>query len=298
MQVITQKESGSQRVVLWDLGNDPAVTLRYSVRSGPIVFRVRRGSPDTCRCSRKFYMEPTLAENFATEDAAREFFASLEPVARAAIGVVPDDTVTATGCRTGPFIPSSISYEVVNAGELPVSWTAFSSEAWLRVSPSSGTFLNPGERAVVEAVINTDSLCTGIHTAQISFTNQTNGLGNAVREIVLDVRGEPSPTIVPDEPFNTLGSLGGPFLPVFKDWTVANTDNCPMTFGITHTADWVSLSTETETLAAMDSVVVTATINAEANSLPPGRHEDRLIFRNLTSGREVFSRSVVLRVAI
>jgi len=272
----------------------PGPETRYAVKVNRAVYRTRRGSPARCRCHRRFYREPEGWREFRTEADALAYFDALEPVARAAIGVT-EGGLDATGCRGGPFAPDSAEFRVANSGAFPVAWSASSDAPWVRLSVASGSLPNPGDEATVEASLDgAESLCTGVHEATVTIANETNGVGTAARAFRLEVRGRPSPEVEPAGDFVAEGPPGGPFGPPSARWILRNADGCPMRWRADWSAGWLAVSPAGGTLPGGGEVAVEASIGPLAGSLPPDRYGDRVVFRNLTSGRGLVGRGVSL----
>ena len=133
--------------------------------------------------------------------------------------------------------------------------------------------------------------------APITISNDTNGVGTAVRDISVEARGKETPRVIPASGFESKGKRGGPFSPPQMEWTLTNVDDCPMDWDATNSAEeWLELSEMGGTLPPGASVTVIASILAEAALLPPDRFRGRVVFRNLTSGRELVGRNVSLFV--
>jgi len=83
------------------------------------------------------------------------------------------------------------AFVVGNGGSLTVRWSARASRDWLRLSPEEGT-LDPRARTTVRVEVDPASsgkLALGSHRATVEFTNLTDGVGNASREVRVFVRG-------------------------------------------------------------------------------------------------------------
>jgi len=275
----------------------PEISPRYSVKVNEIVYRIRRGSPESCRCNQMFYREPTGWANFDDEAEARAHFDSFEPVPQAAIGVT-EEKLDVVGCTGGPFRPDAFGIDVANVGQFPATWTAGASEPWIHLSKTGGTLANPGDNDRIEVSIEgAELLCTGIHFATITVDNETNGVGTAVRNISVEARGRETPQVIPTTGFESAGRRGGPFSPSQIEWTLTNVDDCPMDWDATNSAEeWLGLSETGGTLPAGASITVVASILTGAALLTPDRLGGRVVFRNLTSGRELVGREVSLLI--
>jgi len=270
---------------------------QYAVKVNEIIYRTKDGSPEPCRCHRKLYREPEGWREFPTEAEALEYYDSLEPIPRAAIGVT-EGGLDVAGCMGGPFSPESVTFVIENTGQFEVAWTAEASEPWLSVSSAGGVLANPGDQGETTVSLNDAAkhLCTGRYSATVVITNTTNGVGTASRDFRIEVRGEPTPQLEPPGGLESEGRAGGPFSPASATWTLANTDGCPMTWEAEHSASWVQLSDSGGTLPAGGSISIEVSLAAEASGLTPGRYGDRVVFRNLTSGRESVGRDISLLI--
>lgn len=116
----------------------------------------------------------------------------------AKLSVGPSTGFTASGAAGGPFSPSSQVYTLTNIGASSLNWTAGKSASWLSLSSASGT-LAAGASVSVTASINTaaNSLPASTYTGSVSFTNTTNGSGNASRTVGLSVGGSSTYRVIP-----------------------------------------------------------------------------------------------------
>ncbi len=275
----------------------PDTSPRYSVKVNEIVTRIRRGSPESCRCNQKFYREPVGWADFDDGAMARAHFDSLAPIPQAAIGVT-EERLDVVGCTGGPFRPDAFGIDVANVGQFPVAWSIVASEPWAHLSKTGGLLAHPGDDDRIEVSIEgAELLCTGIHFATITISNDTNGVGTAVRTISVEARGRETPQVAPTDGFKSTGKRGGPFSPARIEWTLTNIDDCPMDWDATNSSDeWLGLSETSGTLPAGASITVIASVLAEAELLSPDRLGGRVVFRNLTSGRELVGREVSLLI--
>ncbi len=110
--------------------------------------------------------------------------------------VTPTSTFTISGEQGGIYDADELAtrdYTVTNVGDNSLSWTASDNVNWLSVSPSSGS-LSGGGSATVSVTLNSNanSLSAGAHSAVLTFTNSTNGVGNVqlnVTALVSDPSG-------------------------------------------------------------------------------------------------------------
>ena len=206
--------------------------------------------------------------------------------------------LTSSGNAGGSFSPSSRQYTLTNTGGSPINWTAShgGSVNWVTLSGTSGTLAGGASTTVTVSInSNANSLAAGVYSDTVSFTNATNGLGNTTRPVSLMVyQGVLS--VTPADGLSTTGSVGGPFTPSSKQYTLTNTGNASINWTAAHGAsvNWVTLSSTSGTLAAGASTTLTVSINSNANSLAGGAYSDTVAFTNTTNGVGNTSRPVSL----
>ena len=114
--------------------------------------------------------------------------------------VIPSDSIIASGQKGGPFTPDSLTYTLSNTGGAAINWTAANTQTWISLSLASGT-LQPGARVSVTVSINRNAnnlaASQTIYTDKVSFTNTTNGNGNASRAVSLRITGSSSNNMAP-----------------------------------------------------------------------------------------------------
>lgn len=108
--------------------------------------------------------------------------------------VTPSTSLTFSGPAGGAFSPANVSYTLTNSGNAAMTWTAGKTASWLTLSATSGT-LAVGTTTNVSATVNSNanSLSAGSYSDTITFTNNTNGVGNATRAASLTVNSNSAP---------------------------------------------------------------------------------------------------------
>lgn len=210
-----------------------------------------------------------INNNNGNGNTTRTFTLTVE--AGAQMDVTPATDFAAEGPVGGPFTPSQTQYTVANVGPADMSWTASSTANWVTISPAAGS-LSPSSSIDVTVTINANanSLPGQIdpHVAPITFTNTTNGVGNASRDVLLTVGG-PELAVTPQTTFDSTGPQGGPFSPASAVYTIENVGDLEMSWSVTDNQGWVSIGIPelTGTLAPGASTQVTVDINSQANAL-------------------------------
>src|SRR3990170_550967 len=114
--------------------------------------------------------------------------ASSTPAPVAGALSVSSGSLSSSGTAGGPFSPVSQSFTLSNGGGQSIAWTASKAQSWTTLSSSGGT-LAAGASATVTVSINSgaNSLAAGPYSDTVTFTNTTNGTGNATRSVSLTV---------------------------------------------------------------------------------------------------------------
>jgi hypothetical protein len=214
------------------------------------------------------------------------------------LSVVPAEGLVSTGSVGGPFSPASQDYILENTGGGVLAWTAAKTQTWTTLSSTSGT-LEAGAAATVTVTINAgaNALTAGIYNDTVSFTNTTNGFGNATRPVSLTVNEPPgSLSVTPGDELVSSGLIGGPFSPSSLAYSLQNTGGTAISWTAAKTQDWTTLSAVSGSLNPGASVTVTVSINAGANALTAGSYKDTASFTNTTNGFGNATRSVNLKV--
>ena len=213
------------------------------------------------------------------------------------MSVSSSDGLSSSGQQGGPFSPSSKDYTVQNTGSGTLSWSVSKVQNWVSLSQSSGT-LGAGQSTTVTVSVNSNanSLSAGSYSDTVSFTNNTNGLGNTSRGVSLSVTTQPNMSVSPSDWLSSSGQQGGPFSPSSKTYTVTNTGGGTLSWSASKAQSWVTVSPSSGTLGAGLSTTVTVSINNNANSLSAGSYSDTVSFTNNTNSLGNTSRSVSLSV--
>src|SRR5439155_583409 len=101
------------------------------------------------------------------------------------------------------------------------------------------------------------------------------------------IAGTPTPaalSVSPADAFSPVGSKGGPFVPSSKTYALINTGSYSMDWIASKSLIWLTLSASSGTLAPAATNTITVSVNATANSLPPGTYAGSVLFSNVTNG--------------
>lgn len=84
--------------------------------------------------------------------------------------------------------------------------------------------------------------------------------------------------VMPETNCAAAGTAGGPFVPATMTYTLTGPVEQSVCWTAAAAAPWLTVSPPSGVLAAGRSVDIAITINASANALPLGRHEDTIAF--------------------
>jgi hypothetical protein len=113
-------------------------------------------------------------------------FSDLIPVPT--LSVTPSDGLSSSGIQGGPFSPNNKAYTLTNTGGQALDWTAGKTQSWVTLDQTSGMLASGASTTVTVSInSNASSLSLGDYSDTVSFTNTTNGNGNATRSVALHV---------------------------------------------------------------------------------------------------------------
>jgi len=110
----------------------------------------------------------------------------------------------------------------------------------------------------------------------------------------------PSPaqlSVSPSSGLASSGLVGGPFSPLSQSYTLSNSGGATLSWTASNTANWLTLSATSGTLAPGANMSVAVSINANANGLSAGGYSDTVSFTNATNGTGNTTRAVNLNVS-
>ncbi|MHC4153385.1 MAG: S8 family serine peptidase [Planctomycetota bacterium] len=108
--------------------------------------------------------------------------------AASVLEILPEDNLVSSGEPAGPFTPTSIDYQLTNAGQNPLTWGVYYLAAWLDASPTNWGVLGPNESTMLTLSLNQEAnaLPEGIHTETLSFLNDIEP-NEQTRDVILTV---------------------------------------------------------------------------------------------------------------
>ena len=103
-------------------------------------------------------------------------------------------------------------------------------------------------------------------------------------------------SISPTTGLTSSGTAGGPFSPSSQIYMLTNSGGALLSWTVSKTATWVTLSAASGSLAIGSATNITVSINTNADSLAGGSYSDTVSFTNATNGAGNTTRAVSLTV--
>lgn len=242
-----------------------------------------------------------VTTNYANTNVCLKAFASgaTAPTPDTPAGVLTVTPTTAylpNGQVGGPFAPTSQVVTLKNTGNASLDWTATNTKQWLTLSCASGT-LTPGTSKTVTISIGTatKTMAAGTYDDTISFTNTTNGKGNATKPVTLTVNNRYTLDVSPSTSLSTSGPAGGPFTPTSAVYAITNTGTASVGWTASVNQPWLTVSSASGTLSVDQTTRVTVYLNALAKTLTAKSYSATVTFKNDRTGT-TYSRVVSLVV--
>ncbi|MBN2538432.1 MAG: S8 family serine peptidase [Deltaproteobacteria bacterium] len=151
----------------------------------------------------------------------------------------------------------------------------------------SGSFLTPAQ---VKAILcdTGDAITDG----KVSITKPRVNLGAAVETLTSGM------TVISCDDLSSEGNSGGPFSPAGITYILENQKDIAISYSVSKSASWVSISDTGGSLAGHATTGVTVSINSNADSLPKGIYTDTIYFTNTTDHAGDIIRVVTLTVGV
>ncbi|MHC4926823.1 MAG: S8 family serine peptidase [Planctomycetota bacterium] len=164
---------------------------------------------------------------------------------------------------------------------------------WIEFDIEQGT-LGPDETLDVTVTFNAGQLSPGNYHAEILVLSDDPARPQLTIPVSLTVVADPL-EVTPEAVFDPNGLEGGPFEPNSMIYTLTNTGVDALDWSADWQADWLTIDPVAGTLAPSESIDVTVSLNANAQTLVPKLYEDSIFFNNLTIGsaRERLARLIV-----
>lgn len=125
------------------------------------------------------------------------------------------------------------------------------------------------------------------------------GLDTSEKQIyeIAPTEGEPLLAVSPETGLSTSGTVGGPFAPTGRTYTLTNAGEADLNWTVATDAGWLTVSPGSGTLAPGLQASVAVSLNAAAATLAANEYSKTVAFRNTGNGAGDTSRSVALAVS-
>lgn len=165
---------------------------------------------------------------------------------------------------------------------------------WLSVTPGSVTNLLGGNTTNLIAVFDAGNLDAGTYVAEILLDSNDRRTPRVTIPVTYTILPEDL-KVGPVDGFIADGPEGGPFVPPSTVYGITNNGSAPLTWTVSHGADWLDVFPTNGLLMAGADEQVTVSLNTQASILPPGTYTNTLVFSNQISGATIL-RGVRLKV--
>jgi WD40 repeat protein len=102
--------------------------------------------------------------------------------------------------------------------------------------------------------------------------------------------------VTPSDNLNAAGQEGGPFTPNSIVYEVSNTGETEISFTVTKSVNWITLSNTVQILSPGQSIIVSVSIDSDADNLSQGNYSDDIIISNTTNGNGNTTRFAFLTI--
>ncbi|HSB05495.1 MAG TPA: fibronectin type III domain-containing protein [Thermodesulfobacteriota bacterium] len=175
--------------------------------------------------------------------------------------------------------------------------TSVSPSAGGSVSPSGVNWYNSGQNVTISATANSGYRFSGWSGDLSATTNPVSVVMTGPKNVtanLFEVAGYLA--VTPALGLSASGPSGGPFSPSSRIYTLENRGGAAINWSTSKTQSWISLSSNSGSLAPGTSTTVTVSINSNSNILVAGSYSDTITFNNTTQGGGNTSRAVALNI--
>ncbi len=173
-------------------------------------------------------------------------------------------TTSLTPVCTQGTSPADDSFQVWDAGELPLSYTVADDAAWLSVAPASGASTGSGDKQTHVVSYSAAALGAGTYTGHITVADAS--ASNSPQTITVTLTVQAVPAIGLDKTTLSPTVLEGADA-AGDSFQVRDTGGAPLNYTVTDDVDWLSVSPTSGTSASSTDVqteIVTYTTSSMA----------------------------------
>ena len=168
-----------------------------------------------------------------------------------------------------------------NAGGGQITWQATTTQAWLLISPNSGTFAS-GQNMQVVVAVDRSNLKVGSYPAGVIFTSNAGQYTLPVKMTVTQLQPGHEAVLQLTPPVLSFSGVDGGANPPGQVVTVSNPGVRPLQWGASSStsdgSNWLSVNPQSGTVNTGNSQPVTVSINI--NALLPGVYSGWVNFTN------------------
>ncbi|GAF78500.1 unnamed protein product, partial [marine sediment metagenome] len=139
-------------------------------------------------------------------------------------------------------------------------------------------FAGSGQPCAMDLTFGAGRIFATVQTVEWSGASYNYLENTILYEVVDDL------SISPSEGFISSGEQGGAFAPSFKIYTLTNNGLDSLDWMASKTQPLLDIAPTSGTLNPGDANTVVVSLNAVADTLPPGSYNDTITFTNITSG--------------
>jgi hypothetical protein len=192
---------------------------------------------------------------------------------------------------SGAYIDNAAALSIMTA-----FLDAISGPSWVSANPGTGG-VAAGASQNVTLTLSAVGLTPGNYSRSLLISSNDPAMPQASVPLTLTVTDQPTLTVTPGTSFVATGFKGGPFAPASQAFTLTNSGSQALNWTAAKSAPWCDISPTGGTLASGASIVVTAALNAAADTLAAGSHTDTVTFTNTTNGIGSTTRDISLNIA-
>jgi hypothetical protein len=273
-------------ITCYDLAAHRGQKMDSMKRWAPIVYAMAAVVKDTI--SGNVYLAYNDAGAIATANLTAGTIASQ------ALIVTPSANISMSCNQSANPSPNTFTY-TLSSSSGNVNYSITGLPGWLPLSiPATGSVTTTGTTATFTA--SSAGLSPNTYNATITFTNTTNGQGNATRLVALTVAASAQPVLqlTPITDITTSGNPGGPFSPT--QWTYQlSTTQGTANFSITGIPNWLECSPRTGNVGTTGTTISFQT-NSGPNPLGAGTYPSTIRFANTDTGAGTTTRNATVTV--
>jgi MBG domain/MBG domain (YGX type)/Viral BACON domain len=209
--------------------------------------------------------------NISSDSSTMTFDVGAEVLTNTPIVVLSRSTMVSF-CNLGATAASQ-TFSICNGQGGTLNYTVSTNQSWLSCTPASGSATTESDTITVNFA--TGALSAGTYSATITVSDPAAFPSNQTLSVSLTVYAQPLMTLSTNSiSKNGVGGINGPL----TSFTLRNTGGGVMTYSLTNTQSWLTLSpTSGIAMAETDTIYV----NLDARALTGGTYNDTITVTSL-----------------